>query len=114
MIRLLRLLFVIFFSVYFVFPIFSVENLHPNSQEVDSLVCIVDTIEARKVFENMRPLFVQQISILNEKTKHLTDILNSNKNKVSSQDELLLLEEAYNYCLYDQPQIRKYKTHTSY
>ncbi|MDE5849578.1 MAG: hypothetical protein K2H38_05505 [Muribaculaceae bacterium] len=114
MIRLLRLLFAIFFSVHSVFPIFSVENLHPNSQMIDSLVCIVDTIEARKVFENMRPFFEQQISILNEKTKHLTDILNSNKNKVSSQDELLLLEEAYNYCLYAQPQIRKYKTHTSY
>lgn len=114
MIYSLRFIFTIFLIAYHVFPIFAEKNYHPNSLMLDSLVCVVDTIEARKVFDSMRPSFFKQISDLEEKARHCNDILNSKKKKVSSQDELLLLSEAYNHFRNTYPEFRKYKTQSTY
>lgn len=85
-------------------------SLEPNKLMKDTTVSVIDTVKARMMFDQLKPTLLRQIDELNNKRSICERLINSKKKKAESDLDKTIIEEAYNYALEANPNLRKYKT----
>lgn len=85
-------------------------SLEPNKLMKDTTVAVIDTIRAGEIYNRVKPTILNQLNKLKYKYSVCEKLIQSKKNKVESNIELQILQEAYKYALSKNPELRKYKT----
>lgn len=85
-------------------------SLEPNKAMKDTVVSVIDTILAQEAFHRIKPSLVNHIDELNGRYSVCEKLIQTKEKKVKSDDELRIVQEAYEYALSKKPELRKYKT----
>ena len=87
-------------------------SLEPNKIVKDTIVSVIDTIRAQEVFNRIKPSLINKLNKLKEKYSVCSKLIQSKRKKVESDIELRIIQDAYEYALSINPELRRYKTNT--
>lgn len=87
-------------------------NNYPNSLKIKVKRNVVDTAQAKIMYQQIKPSLMKDYESLVKRKNRCVELYASSIKKVKTEEDLLLLNNAYNYTLITFPKYRNYKQGT--
>lgn len=84
-------------------------NHYPNSLKIKVKCIVVDTVQANLMYQQIKPSLMKDYESLLKRKNRCLELYASSIKKVKSEEDLLLLNRAYNYALIASPKYHKFK-----